>query len=248
MDEQYARGDSEKEPLPNNIDYRSLVGALLYIAVNTRPDIAAAVSILGRKVNQPTQADWVAAKRVVRYLLGSMERRIVFAGSSLDLSGFVDADWAGDHATRKSTSGYVFILRGAAISWKSQQQSIVALSSMESEYVALCEATREAIWLRQLLEDLGVPQSGPTVLHEDNQSCIAFVHSQRISKRTKHIGVREMFVKDSCDKKIVQLQYLCSEEMVADALTKPIGSIKIDKVSTAMGLVGDRNTGVTRAD
>lgn len=236
MDEQYAHGDSEEGLLPNNIDYRSLVGALLYIAVNARPDIAAAVSVLGRKVNHPSQADWVAAKRVVRYLRGTAERRIEFSGTSLELIGFVDADWAGDHATRKSNSGYVFLMCGAAISWKSQQQTLVALSSMESEYIALCEATREAIWLRQLLLDLGVPQLNPTVLFEDNQSCIAFVRSQRISKRTKHISVREMFVKDSCDKGIVQLQYMCTEEMIADVLTKPIGPTKMIKFSTAMGL------------
>lgn len=238
MDEQYAHGGSEDTLLPNNVEYRSLVGALLYIAVNARPDIAAAVSVLGRRVNQPSQADWVAAKRVVRYLRGTIDRKIEFSGSSLDLIGFVDADWAGDHATRKSTSGYVFLMRGAAISWKSQQQTVVALSSMESEYIALCEATKEAIWLRQLFLDLGVPQLRPTVLHEDNQSCLAFVRSQRVSKCTKHIDVREKFVKDSCDKGIVKLQYLCSEEMIADALTKPVGQIKTNKFSANMGLVG----------
>ncbi|XP_055589903.1 uncharacterized protein LOC129742083 [Uranotaenia lowii] len=237
MEECYGREDVKSELLPNNDDYRSLVGSLLYISVNARPDIAAATAILGRKVNHPTEADWVAAKRVIRYLRGTIDRKLVFDGSPLVLTGYSDADWAGNHASRKSTSGFVFMMGGAAISWRSRQQSIVALSSMESEYVSLSEAAQETVWLRRLLTDLGLSQKQPTTLYEDNQSCIAFVRSERVNKRSKHIETKEAFVKDLCAKGVIRLQYLCTEDMLADSLTKPLGANKIAKFSEMMGLV-----------
>ncbi|XP_062535117.1 uncharacterized protein LOC134204311 [Armigeres subalbatus] len=226
MDECYARGEVESSPLTNNSDYRSLVGALLYISVHARPDVAYATSVLGRKVTQPTEADWVAAKRVVRYLQGTVNKKLYFNGSILELTGYTDADWAGDCKSRKSTSGYVFLFGGAAVSWKSTKQNSVSLSSMESEYVALCDAAQETIWLRRVLQDIGVKQEDPTTLYEDNQSCIAFAKSERTTRRSKHIETKQMFVQDLCRKDVIRLQYLCSEDMVADALTKPLGTIK----------------------
>lgn len=248
MDEAYARGDLHGQLLPDNADYRSLVGALLYISVHARPDIAVATAILARKVSQPTDADWTAAKRVVRYLRGSADWKLRFSGSAPELLGYCDADWSGDHRTRKSTSGFVFTVGGTAVAWRSKQQNLVALSSMESEYIALCEATQEVLWLRRLLADLGFKPTGPTVLHEDNQSCIAFVRSERVGKRSKHIETKEMFVRSLCEKGDIKLQYLCSEEMIADALTKPLGTVRNLKLSRQMGLSNDVIGGTSGKD
>ncbi|XP_055590477.1 uncharacterized protein LOC129742584 [Uranotaenia lowii] len=220
MVDAYAREDADSPKLPNNIDYRSLVGSLLYVSVNARPDIAAATSVLARKVAQPTEADWIAAKRVIRYLRGTIDWTLKFTGVDMKLRGYTDADWSGDQRTRKSTSGYVFTLGGTAIAWRSKQQSSVSLSSMESEYIALSEAAQEVLWLQRLLADLDAEQQGPTVMYEDNQSCIAFVRSERITKRSKHIETKQMFVKDLCEKGRIRLEYLCTEEMIADALTR----------------------------
>lgn len=126
---------------------------------------------------------------------------------------------------------------GAAISWKSRQQNLVSLSSMESEYIALCESTQEVIWLRKLLVDLGVQQEGSTRMFEDNQSCIAFVQADRVNGRSKHIDTKQKFVKDLCEKGIIQLEYLCTENMIADILTKPLGHIKTLKFARQMGLI-----------
>lgn len=128
MDPGYAKDAGNSKPLEDDNDYRSLVGALLYVSVNSRPDIAASMSILGQKVSVPTQADWSAAKRVLKYLHTTCELKLSFdGGNNHRLLGFADADWAGDSTTRKSTSGYVFLYGGAAISWCSRRQTCVSL-------------------------------------------------------------------------------------------------------------------------
>ena len=130
MDTGYTKTEDKSPALSDITAYRSLVGALLYIAVCARPDIAACVSILGRKVSAPTEVDWVAAKRVVRYLKTTKDWKLKF-GTSDGLIGYSDADWAGDIETRKSTTGFVFHYAGGAVSWVSRRQNCVTLSSME---------------------------------------------------------------------------------------------------------------------
>ncbi|XP_065082125.1 uncharacterized protein LOC135704599 [Ochlerotatus camptorhynchus] len=158
-----------------NDEFQSLVGALLYIAVNTRPDIAISASILGRKVSRPTEADWTEAKRTLRYLQSTVDRSLRL-GSSGPLEAYVDTDWAGDKTDRKSNTGFVFCL-GGPISWAARKQPCVTLSSTEAKYVALSEPSRELLWLMKLLKDVGEPILAPVVVHEDNQSCIAMLKS-----------------------------------------------------------------------
>lgn len=159
--------------------FRSLVGGLLYLSVCARPDIAASAAILGRKFAQPTERDLTAVKRVLRYLKGTRDAfHRVGGGRDAVLSGFTDSDWADDVETRRSTSGFVFKFGNGAIVWASRRQPSVTLSSMEAEYVALCGSSQEAIWLRNLLRDLDEDQKQPTVLKEDNQSCITFARAE----------------------------------------------------------------------
>lgn len=215
---------------------KATVGALLYIAVHARPDIAACTSILGRRVCDPFDADWTAAKRVVRYLLGTIGWKLQYTGAAGELTGYTDADWAGDQQTRRSTTGYCFLLGGAAISWISRRQSSVTLSSMEAEYVSLSEACKEAVWLRNLLDDLNEPQQNATILNEDNQSCIAFVNSERTTRRSKHIATREQYVKELGERNLVRVVYCPSDEQAADILTKPLGSVKQLKFAEMIGM------------
>lgn len=211
---------------------------MLYVAVCARPDIAASVSILGRSVCAPTEADWVAAKRVVRYLKGTKDWQLRYGDPEGKLVGYADADWAGDLKSRKSTTGTVFMYAGGAISWTSRLQDFVTLSSMESEYVALSEASQEAVWLLKLFEDFGEPSFKPVTLWEDNQSCIKFVSSERTTKRSRHIETRQCFVKELCDAGVLKLLYCSTEEMAADLLTKALGQIKLRKFAGMVGLTG----------
>ncbi|XP_058827254.1 uncharacterized protein LOC131687216 [Topomyia yanbarensis] len=217
--------------------YRSLVGGLLYLAVTARPDIAACTAILGRKFSAPGEADWTAAKRVLRYLKATADYSLQLGGEpDKTLIGYSDSDWAGDVVSRKSTSGFVFLFGGGVISWASRRQTSVTLSSMEAEYVALSEACQEIVWLRKLFRDFGEEQKDPTVMNEDNQGCLAFVKSERLSRRSKHIDTRENFVKDLCDKKEIVVLYCPTDLMVADGMTKPLGPLKHRKFCEMIGL------------
>lgn len=152
------------------------------------------------------------------------------------LVGFSDADWAGDLKTRKSTTGWTFLYAGGAVSWASRLQQCVTLSSMESEFVALCETSQEAVWLLNLLKDFGEPEEKPLTIKEDNQSCISFVAAERVTRRSKHVETKQCYVKELCEKKTLQLEYCPTEAMIADVLTKPVGTVKHRKFSTMLGL------------
>ncbi|XP_058444545.1 uncharacterized protein LOC131426110 [Malaya genurostris] len=178
LDPGYYKNRIGSNKLPDNKDYHSLIGALLYVGVNTRPDVISSVSILSRNVSNHSELDWLELKRVVRYLLKTIKYKLVLRAdrkSSLVLHGFSDADWSGDVSDIKSNTGYIFKLGEAAISWASRKQACVSLSSMEAEYTALSEACKELIWIRRLLNDLKCTQVGATVMFEDNMSCINFV-------------------------------------------------------------------------
>ena len=153
--------------------YQSAVGSLLYLSNWTRPDITYAVSNVSRFCTNPTQQHWTAVKRIMRYLKGTSNHGLIYSKKySKSCVGFSDADWAGDVNDRKSTSGYLFKISGAPVSWRSKKQACVALSTAEAEYMALSSAAQEATWLRQLTKDLQNGLTRPTVIHEDNQSAI----------------------------------------------------------------------------
>ncbi|XP_055604760.1 uncharacterized protein LOC129752991 [Uranotaenia lowii] len=133
----YGKTEEKEVLLPNNRQYQKVVGQLLYIAVNSRPDIAAAISILSRKVSCPTERDWTELKRMVRYLKGTadLELRLSSSDDSSGLVGYADADWAECVSDRKSNSGYVFQYCGGTISWACRKQTCVSLSTAEAEFV-----------------------------------------------------------------------------------------------------------------
>src|SRR5258707_682749 len=156
--------------------YQSAVGALMYPMLGTRPDLAYTVAALGRHAASPGADHQRALDRAFQYLRATSDRQLIFqrgTPSGTVLHGFVDADWASDVNDRKSTSGFVFMLGSAAISWSSKKQAAVALSSTEAEYLAGAHAAKEAVWLRRLLGELGQDTNSPTALHIDNQSAIA---------------------------------------------------------------------------
>ena len=138
------------------------------------------------------------------------------------LHGFSDADFAGDATTRRSTAGFVFLIGDAPISWRSKLQSSVALSTTESEYIALSHATQEAAYLRQLLHELGATDDKPTVIYEDNQAAIAIANNEQYHGRLKHIDVRVHFVRQQVQLGRVTVEFCPTQNMVADIMTKPL--------------------------
>lgn len=215
----------------SNETYRSVVGSLSYAAVCTRPDIQWVVSLLSRYLNQPvTHTRWIAVKRVLRYLKGTLHYALALRKSETHLNGFCDASWA-EASDRKSTTGYCFSIGDTLqnhinlISWRSKRQTVVALSTCESEYIAMSTAVQELLYLKQLLSDIVCgSQSDKCVvtLSCDNQSAISIAHNPVQHDRSKHIDIRYHFVRDHIEKDF-QLCYVSSENMVADILTKPVG-------------------------
>ena len=185
--------------------------------VHSRPDIALAVGVLGRYTQDPAERHWIMCKRVLRYIQGTKHYGLEFQGSGDNqIVGYSDADWAGDIADRKSTSGYAFFVNGSLVSSRSRKQQTVALSSAEAEYVALSSAVQEAMWLQRVLEEVGVRQHKPVLIKEDNQSAIAIATNPESHDKTKHIDIRHHFVRDLVEKGAIRLEYCPSVDMVAD--------------------------------
>jgi hypothetical protein len=206
-------------------EYMQIVGSILYAAIVTRPDIAYAAQALGRHLQSTGEEHIKGAKRVLRYLKGTSQIGLTFSGGKdqqQPLMGYCDSDWGGDEDTSRSTTGYIFIFGGGPVSWNSRLQPTVALSSSEAEYMALCAAVQEAVHLRQLLNDLGFGQIGPTTIREDNQSCIAMARNPVKHGRTKHIDIKYHFVREKVADDTIRLEYIPTGSQVADMLTKGI--------------------------
>lgn len=215
--------------------FATLVGSLLHLTVTTRPDIAFAVGVLSRFMAKPLTAHWHAAKGVLRYLAGTAALGITFRGSDTTLTGFCDADYAADTDTRKSTTGYVFLFNGGAVTWSSKRQPTVAASTTEAEYISAASATKEALWLRKLLADLKVAP-GTIEIKSDNQGALKLLRNPISSLRTKHIDVAHHFARERVMRGEVSFSFVSTSYMLADALTKALPSSKFELCRAGMGM------------
>ena len=220
--------------------YRQLVGSLLYLSVTSRPDISYTVGALSRYMARPTMQHWQTAKGLLRYLAGTAEYGITFGGGSSSaapsgLHGYCDADYAGDTDTRRSTTGYVYILNGGAICWSSKRQQTVAASTTEAEYMAAAAAVKEGLWLRKLLNDLDL-KIGTVTIMADNQAAIKLLKNPISSVRSKHIDVMHHFARERVQRNEVEFKYTTTSSMLADMLTKPVGEAKHLVCCKGMGL------------
>ena len=219
-------------------EYQSMVGSIMYPMIQTRPDICYAVTILSRYNHNPNAKHIAAVKRVLRYLKGTLDYGITY-GTANGLEGFTDADWASDVETRRSLGAYIFLLYGGAISWTSKRQQSIALSSCEAEYMAQTQAAKEAIWLTRLLAELdvglGLP-SKPVLIKADNQGAIALTKDPRFHSRTKHIDIQWHFVRDQVEIGAVMFEWVATNKMAADGLTKALSNDKFSAFVRQIGL------------
>ena len=151
------------------VPYASAVGSLMYAMLCTRPDICYAIGIVSRYQSNPGLAHWIAIKHILKYLRRTRNYMLIYSGADLNPIGYTDSDFMSDKDSRKSTSGSVFTLSGGAVAWRSVKQSSIADSTMEAEYIAACEAAKEAIWLKKFFTDLEVVPNmdKPIVLYCD---------------------------------------------------------------------------------
>ncbi|KAJ9534762.1 hypothetical protein QJQ45_013135 [Haematococcus lacustris] len=217
--------------------YAELVGSLMHLAVCTRPDIAHAVGLCAKYMAAPTQQHWEALYGVLRYVASTVSHGLAFGGAE-GLVGFCDADFAGDLDTRRSTTGFVFTMHGAAVSWSSRRQPTVAVSTTEAEYMAASAAAKEALWLRVLLADLSVGSAvEPVTIMCDNEAAITLIKHPIASARSKHIDVLHHFVRERAARGELVFKYLASGANVADAMTKALPGVKYEFCKPGMGMV-----------
>lgn len=214
-----------------SVPYREAVGSLVFLASISRPDIAFAVNIVSKFVNNYNQEHWQAVKRIFAYLKGTVDYKIQYisCGEECELTGFSDADFANDVETRRSITGYIFFLAGGPITWSSKRQKLVTLSTTESEYVAASAAAKETIWLKKLLRDLEYPCK-EMILYVDNQSTIKLTHNPEYHKRTKHIDIQYHYIREKVTNKDIKIGYVPSEIQKADILTKALPRDRFKKL------------------
>ena len=192
----------------------------MYTTVVTRPDIAQIVGRISRSTANPRKVHWEAALRVLGYLKGTAEQGLRCEGEC-DLEGMADASWASDDK-RGSTSGWFFALNEGAVVWGSKRQKNTANSTAESEYYAAGMAAMDAVWLKQLLKDLGMPVTKPIRIGEDNKSCIEHAKNPTNHSRMKHIEIKWHYTRELVERKTIELYYINTHRNVSDMLTKSL--------------------------
>jgi hypothetical protein len=238
----------ETPPLPENspdytcppeqrTSYQRMIGSLMYIMLGTRGDIAYAVSVASRSLANPGPQHIKLAQRILRYLKGTKSLRLVYQGQPQRLKGFTDADWGGCRDTRRSTAGYLFHIGSGAISWQSKRQGVVALSTCEAEFLGQTQATKEAVWLRRLLNELNMNQ-GPnaTIICGDNQGAIALASNPQYHSRTKHMEIQRKWQGEVQDNGTVKLKYIPTTEQIADGFTKPLARERFEWFRRGLGI------------
>ena len=202
----------------------------------THPDLMFSVSLISRYMECPTDSHFQAAKRILRYIKGTIVFGIFYKkGGRAELVGYSDSDYAGDQNDRKNTSGYAFLMNSGAVSWSSKKQPVVTLSTTEAEFVAAASSACQVVWLRRILTVLNQEQSNPTVVFCDNISAIKLSKNPVMYGRSKHIDVRFHFLRDLVKDGILELIHCFTQQQVADILTKPL---KLDTFLKMRNLLG----------
>ena len=215
--------------------YRSLIGCLMYLTA-TRPDILFAVSLLSRFMHCPSEIHLQAAKRILRYVKGTIDYGVKFDKcQEFKLYGFSGSDWVGSVDDLKSTSGYCFSLGSGVFSWCTKKQEIIAQSTVEAEFIAATAAVNQALWLKKILCDLSLQQKNKTENFVDNQAAIAIANNPVCHGKTKHFNIKLYFLREMQQSGEVNLVYYKSEEQLADMFTK---SLPISKFEYLRQLIG----------
>lgn len=227
----------DNDPPVDEGRYRRLVGRLSYLTV-TRPDLVYAVNTLCQFSSSPRQSHMQAAERIVRYLKATLGQGILLnTTNQLQLTSYCDADWGGCQMTRRSCTGYLTMLGGSPVSWRSKRQTVVARSSAEAEYRAMASTVSEIIWLRWLLAELGVHQQTATPLYCDNQAALHIAMNPVFHERTKHVEMDCYFVRERVQSQEIQPLKIRSGAQLADMFTKALGQERLLKLCSKLGTV-----------
>jgi len=236
--------ENDEELLGNETPYLSAIGALMYLANNTRPDIYFAVSLLARFSSSPTKRHWNGVKHILRYLQGTIDMELFYSNKSKsEMIGYADAGYLSDPHKARSQTDYLFTYGGTAISWRSMKQTLAATSSNHAEIIAIHEASRECVWLRSMTQHIqemcgfSMEKDIPTTLYEDNAACIAQLKGGYIKgDRTKHISPKFFFTHDLEKKGEINVQQIRSVDNLADLFTKALPTSTFEKLVFKIGM------------
>ena len=221
--------------------YQEAMGSILYCAMATRPDISYAMSVLGKYSSQPRKEHWTAIKRVLRYLNGTRGHGLLYRKVHRPgLVCYTDSDWAGDQQNRRPTSGMITFISNEPVSFKAQQQPIVAISTTEAEYVSSTLGVIDIIWLQGFIKELGVDINQVPQLLCDNQSALKLIKNPEFHPRTKHIDIQYHFARERYEMGDFTIEYVNSEEQKADIFTKALTGERFKKLRASISCVNPK--------
>jgi hypothetical protein len=203
----------------------------------TRPDLMFAVNMIARFMEHPVESHMMAAKRILRYIKGTLELGILYKkGEQADLIAYSDSDYGGDIDDRKSNSGYVFMLGSGAVAWSSRKQPIVTLSTTEAEFIAAAHCVCQGIWLKRILDSVGLRQKQCLTVLCDNISTIKLSKNPVMHGRSKHIDIRFHFLRNLSSEGSVELVHCASKDQLADVMTKALSLPLFEKFRKLLGV------------
>ena len=241
------RLSKEMEPKTNSqrqeakkLPYQQAVGCLNYLAQTTRPDIGFAVNQLSRYCNLFGAEHWKAAKHVIAYLKGTVSYGLCYGGDGASVSsslvGYSDSDYAGDLDNFRSTTGYILFFNLGPVCWRSRLQPSTAGSTMQAEYQALSDFTKETVFVRWLLQELNFLGQQPAMLFCDNTAAIQLANNPSCQAKTRHINVAYHTIRDFIKDRSIEVNQVSSKENLADTLTKPLPAVAFEKIRSLIGI------------
>eukprot|EP00253_Pinus_taeda_P031054 PITA_31054 len=237
MTTNYKLSKDDDSPLVDATHYRSMIGALLYLTT-TRPNIMQAVGMVGIFQSTPKQSHLLAIKRILRYLKGNSDFGLWYPkNSTLTVTAYNDADWAGSIDDWKSTSGNAFFLGDCLVSWLSKKQSSISLSTTECKYIAATDCCTQILWMKEALKDLDICTNQPITIYCDNTSAISLNKNPVMHSRTKHIPIKYHFLCEQAAEQNIVLEYISTKEQIADIFTKPIPREAFEHLCQNMGVI-----------
>jgi hypothetical protein len=221
--------------------YQKAIGSILYAALGTRPDITYATSVLGRYAAQPSTLHWEAVKHLLRYLRGTSDYKLTIYDPSLghdsqSILCYADADLGGEADTSKSTSGIVVYALGTLVIWKSKKQSVVAQSTMQAEMIATAYGKVQIDWLRDLVSEIGIGRGITRRILNDGLNCVTTLNSGNFQSDSRHLRLRYHSIHEAIAKDEIEIKHVAGTEMLADALTKALGGVKLGEFVEEIGL------------
>lgn len=224
-----------KEDQLSDDPYREAIGAIQYYANCSRPDLLYAVNMLARFSTRPRKAHWLAVERIIKYINNTKKYGLTYKRNESKLEAYTDASWGGDYLERCSTSGGLILLSGGPISFYSRKQATIALSTAESEYLAACELVKELVATINLLNEIRYYINKPTV-YLDNQSTLKQITGNETLRRSKHIDIKLHYIKEIYKRSIFSLEYINSNNQLADILTKELPGSTIKRICEKLNI------------